>query len=168
MCAQCPPAKTGRRKSASSAPSRLLVMDCPTCPGYPLRAAYGPVVTVGYPVCSGCGSRYVFRCPGEHLSYCEARDDDEPERHPVWAKVMTQSQRGTGVKLPRTGNVAPFWSCHCCTARVRGENAQCRKCRSYGPHYFGEEAIKFRKQRRRGHSPAMRAAIPAPTTDLPF
>lgn len=174
VCSYCPPSKTGRR-SSTGAGSRLLVMDCPMCPGMPLRASFSSVTRCGYPLCGSCGSVYVFRCPGEHLSYCDAREDD-PNRHPVLAD---HAGRSSGivetVVVPRTGNVAARFRCHCCAGFVAGENAQCKRCRSVGPHHHGEDGGQLgnahRKRARR--NPVQRvsrvASVAATTsTDLPF
>jgi len=166
MCSHCPASATGRRVSSGSG-SRLLVMDCPTCPGMPLRAAFSSVARCAYPVCGSCGSSYVFRCPGEHMNYCDAREDD-PNRHPV---LLEQAGRSSGlvetIVVPRTGNVAARWRCHCCAGFVAGENATCKRCRTSGPHHLGEDGGKLgNAHRKRARRSTVRAA--GAVADLPF
>lgn len=174
MCSHCPPSATGRKASSGSG-SRSLVMDCPTCPGMPLRAAFSSVARCGYPVCGSCGSCYVFRCPGEHLAYCDARDDD-PNRHPVLADHAGRSSGSVEtIVVPRTGNVAARYRCHCCAGFVRGPDAQCKRCRSVGPHHHGEDGglLGNTRRARARRNPAQRvsrvASVAATvSTDLPF
>ena len=182
MCEHCPKSSTGRKKT-SGAGSRLLVMDCPQCSdGFPLRASFGPVVRAGYPSCGSCGSRYVFRCPGEHIAYCEARDDDQDERHPV---LLAAASSGLNVETSGLDN-GKRWRCCDCAGFVAGESASCKRCRSVGPHEYSEEhstlgatgAVKARRarlradhKRRSGHKRRpSRAPRPMVTTndDLPF
>lgn len=185
MCSHCPPSVTGRKQSSGSG-SRLLVMDCPTCPGMPLRAAFSSVARCGYPSCGSCGSVYVFRCPGEHLAYCDVREDD-PNRHPVLADHAGRASGAVEtIAVPAVRGVGVRWRCCDCAGFVAGEVSQCKRCRSNGPHELGEEhstlgasgAVAERRarlrrehKRRSGHvGPRRPVASIAPdvSTDLPF
>lgn len=180
MCSHCPASKTGR-KASTGAGSRSLALDC-ACDSGTRRMSWSRVLANGYDICGRCESRLFFRCPGEHIAYCEARGDDSPERHPV---LEAAARSSVSVQASGTDN-GKRWRCCDCAGFVAGESSSCKRCRSVGPHEYSEEhstlgatgAVKARRarlradhKRRSGHQRRpSRAPRPVPTItdDLPF